>query len=68
MKVKSSDAQRALAILKADFIKTTGLSEDDLSVAEAIFSVEAETVVCPACSTRFKPELRRCPECSLEFG
>ena len=68
MKVKAADAQRAVDVLKKDFIKTTGLSEDDLSVAEAIFSVEAETVVCPACSTQFKPELRRCPECSLEFG
>ncbi len=68
MKVKTTDAQRAVAILKKDFIRTTGLSGEDLSVAETIFSFEAETVVCPACSTTFKPAQLSCPECGLQLG
>lgn len=68
MKVKTADAQRAIDVLKKDFIRTTGLSGEDLAVAETIFSFEAETVVCPACSTRFKPALLSCPECGLQLG
>ena len=68
MKVKAADVPRALHTIRQEFLKTTGLKREDLATDEAIFSLEAETVVCPACSTRFEPVSRRCPDCGLQFG
>lgn len=68
MKVKVTDGQRAVEILKKDYMTTTGLESDQLIGAEAVFNIEAETVTCPACSTHFKPDSTRCPDCGLQFG
>ncbi len=57
-----------LKIIRSDFLKSTGLSSEDMPTEDAVFSLEAETVVCPACSTRFKPVLNNCPDCGLQFG
>jgi rRNA maturation endonuclease Nob1 len=67
LKVKLTDAQRAGEILRRDFLRSTGLDSDALSVAETTLDLEAETAVCPACSTRFTPTQKSCPECGLQF-
>jgi tRNA(Ile2) C34 agmatinyltransferase TiaS len=68
LKIKALDVQRAAKIIRKDYVKTTGLNSEDLPAEEAVFSFEAETVICPACSMRFKPALRRCPDCGLQLG
>jgi len=67
LKVKAEDARRAAAVIKQDFIDSTGLDNDDFTEAGVLFAPNAETVICPACSTRFKATERTCPDCGLEF-
>jgi rRNA maturation endonuclease Nob1 len=66
--VKAVDVQRAAEILKKNYMKSVGLNSDELLGTEAVFDIEAETVTCPACATRFKPNSRICPDCGLQFG
>jgi len=68
LKVKVLDAKRAVEIIKRNYIKSTGLDSEDLFGDEVVFSLEAETVICPACSIRFKPTSKSCPDCGLQFG
>ncbi|MFC1831394.1 hypothetical protein ACFL0S_05175 [Thermodesulfobacteriota bacterium] len=68
MKVKVSDVQRAGEVLRTNYIKSTGLNSENFPGDEAVFSLEAETVTCPACSMRFKPTSKSCPDCGLQFG
>ena len=68
MKVKAVDGQRAVEIIKKNYMRSMGLNSDELLGAEAVFDTEAETVICPACSARFKPNSPRCPDCGLQFG
>jgi rRNA maturation endonuclease Nob1 len=68
LKVKILDVQRAVEIIRRNYIKSTGLNSEDFPGNDTVFSLEAETVVCPACSMRFKPALRICPDCGLQLG
>lgn len=58
----------AVDILDREYRKSTGLTDHDLSMAEAVFDDNAETVICPACGRSFAPTSRECPECGLAFG
>ena len=55
-------------IIRKDFIDCTGLNDEDLMQAGVLFSTDNDTLVCPACSTRFEPEQQSCPTCGLQFG
>ncbi|MGA7279792.1 MAG: hypothetical protein WBW79_17800 [Desulfocapsaceae bacterium] len=68
MKVKVVDVERAAVIIKRNYIKSTGLNSEDFPEDEAVFSLEAEMVICPACSMRFSPTTKSCPDCGLQFG
>ena len=69
MEVRAVDAQEAISILEKEYLATTGLSESDLQVADAVFDEHAATTVCPACNTSFVPsQSSECPECGLRFG
>jgi len=68
LKVKVLDAQRASEIIRKDYFESTGINSTDLPGEETVFDADAETVVCPACSTQFNPASKSCPECGLQFG
>jgi predicted RNA-binding Zn-ribbon protein involved in translation (DUF1610 family) len=69
LEVRLADAEHALAVLEQDYLRSTGLTSDDLSTADAVFDENAGSTVCPACGTAFVPQLTStCPECGLRFG
>lgn len=69
LQVRKSDAEPAMAVLKEDFIKSTALSNHDMTNIEAVYVEGAETNVCPACGCQFSPYMENsCPGCGLCFG
>ena len=69
LKIKSSDSDDAMAVLAAEYKRSTALDCHGFeNPADAVFDDGSAIVTCPACSTRFKPGLElTCPECGLCF-
>ncbi len=67
LEIKEADFAAARKVLAADFLKSTGVSLDDLTGAEHVFDLQAKEVTCPACATRFSPTVGACPGCGLNF-
>jgi hypothetical protein len=69
LQVRKSDAESAMAVLNEDFIKSTALSNHDMTHTDAVYVQGAEANVCPACGCQFSPYVENnCPECGLCFG
>lgn len=67
LEIKEVDFDAARKVLSADFLTSTGVNINDLPAADIVFDIQAEEVVCPACSARFSPTVGACPECGLSF-
>jgi len=46
----------------------SGLDPEQSAQADLAIDLDAEETVCPACLTKFKPDVPMCPECGLRFG
>jgi len=69
LQVRRSDAEPAMVVLNEYFIKSTALSNHDMTNVDAVYVQGAETNVCPACGCQFSPYVENnCPECGLCFG
>ncbi len=44
------------------------LDPEALARAHKPVDLDAEVADCPACGAKFKPPVRRCPDCGLRFG
>ena len=69
IQVRKNDVEPAMAVLSEDFIKSTALSNHDMTYTDAVYIEGAETNVCPACGCEFSLDVENnCPECGLCFG
>ena len=68
VQIRSTDLQEVRQILEAEYIRSTGLAEHDISTVGAVFDTEAEEATCPACGHTFPTAFSACPECGLNFA
>ena len=68
LQVRRDDAEDAVAIIEAEYRRSTALDHHDLSCADAVFDENASEAVCPACGHRFATSQTTCPDCGLCFG
>jgi len=69
LQIRKDDVEPAMAVLSQDFIKSTALSNHDMTYVDAVYVQGAESTVCPACGCSFAPlEEKNCPECDLCIG
>jgi predicted Zn-ribbon and HTH transcriptional regulator len=68
LQVRTSDLREVAAVLEEEYRQTTGLSDHDTSLADAVYNVEVQEAVCPACGFRFTTSSTSCPDCGLCFG
>ena len=68
LRVRMSDIQDILAVLEEEHVRSTGLSDHDISTAGAVFNTQAEEATCPACGCSFATSNPTCPDCGLCFA
>lgn len=68
IQVRASDLEDVQAVLAEDYIRSTGLHDHELSAADAVFDIEADFALCPACGCRFSTTQNSCPDCGLCFA
>ncbi|WP_417912024.1 hypothetical protein [Candidatus Electronema sp. TJ] len=68
IQVRRADAKEAQAVLVREHLRSTGLSEQELAVAGAVFDAAADSTLCPACGCHFSTSLNTCPDCGLCFA
>jgi predicted amidophosphoribosyltransferase len=69
LRVREEDLDAATAVLRDDYLRTTGLSSMDLYRCGQAVLVGSETSVCPGCGHTFGDhEAGDCPDCGLSFG
>ncbi|MCK6445822.1 MAG: hypothetical protein L6Q99_05465 [Planctomycetes bacterium] len=64
--VASNDIPDALQALEDRWAGE--LSPEAYAASQRAIDLDAESTVCPACSTPFKPGRPRCPGCGLRVG
>lgn len=68
LNVLRTDVVDALALMEAEYRRTTGLDSHYTELATAVFNPEATEAVCPACGFSFSTSTTTCPDCGLCFG
>ena len=46
----------------------SGLDPEHTVNADLAIDLDADETTCPACLSKFKPDIPMCPECGLRFG
>ena len=64
--VASEDAETAAEMLKQRELE--GMSEVELTAAEAVIDLDADSNACPACMDPIPKGSSRCPGCGLRIG
>lgn len=68
LQVRAEDVEDALVIIKQEYLRLTGSSEQELNPNGSVFDQQADEVICPACGHNFSPTITTCPDCGLCFG
>jgi hypothetical protein len=68
LQVRTSDLREVVTALEQEYRQTTGLSDHDTSLANAVYNVQASEATCPACGFRFPTRSTTCPDCGLCFA
>ena len=68
LQVRKEDGMVALALIKKEFARTTGVNEQDLIHADNVFDGNVNQAICPACGFLFQTTTTTCPDCGLCFG
>lgn len=67
LQVRTTDLPEVMALLAREHVQTTGLTDHDTSLVDAVFDPEAGSATCPACGCAFSTESKACPDCGLCF-
>ena len=67
LQVREQDGERAVALLRKEFDRTTAINDYVVGSAEAVFALDSSRVLCPACNCEFTPDGPSCPDCGLCF-
>lgn len=68
LRVRREDAQAAVAIVEADFDRSTAYHAHNTAHADYGFDPAAAENSCPACGCIFSSASSTCPDCGLCFG
>jgi predicted Zn-ribbon and HTH transcriptional regulator len=68
LQVRTSDLREVAAALEQEYRQTTGLSDHDTSLVEAVYNAHVQEAICPACGFRFATSSTTCPDCGLCFA
>ncbi len=68
LEVREDELTEALAALKKEHQKATGLADFDQTFTDAVYNPQAEQATCPACGFTFSTSSTCCPDCGLCFG
>lgn len=67
IQIRKADLEAAQTVLTREHLRTTGLHEHDLALANAVFDTTADSALCPACGCSFSTSRNDCPDCGLCF-
>lgn len=68
IQVRNSDAEEAQSVLAREYLRSTGLSGQELAAVSAMFDASADSALCPACGCHFSTSQNVCPDCGLCFA
>ncbi len=68
IQIRTSDLEAAQTVLVREHLRATGLHEQDLAAASAVFDTAADSALCPACGCTFPTSRNDCPDCGLCFA
>jgi hypothetical protein len=67
LQVRKTDLPDAMAVLAREHVQTTGLTDHDTTLVDAVYDPEAGAATCPACGCTFSTANNTCPDCGLCF-
>ncbi|HIJ77854.1 MAG: hypothetical protein OEY01_00925 [Desulfobulbaceae bacterium] len=68
LNVRREDAAEAMAILQAEYRRTTALESHGADHLDGVYDQDAGEALCPACGAVFETTTSTCPDCGLCFA